>query len=369
MIQGKKILVVTTTDNMIWQFLLPHIEDLKANNNTVECACNETGFWFKEMEKSGLKLHKIDFPRNPLSTKLFKAKKQLCNLVKNNHYDLIICHQPVGGVMGRIAGHKYHIPVIYVAHGFHFFKGCPKKNLIYKAVEKYYSRYTDALVTMNEEDYQAALKFKAKRVYKINGIGVDLSIYHLDENLDCHKHREELGVSEGDFVVISVAEFIKRKNVITLIKAIERINEKSIKLVLCGCGKLEQELRNYVNEKNLNSRVKFAGYRKDISKCIQVCDCLVLASYHEGLPRCIMEAMALGKPVICSDVRGSRDLIKGAGGIIVGIKDIEGYKNAVLTLSQDSAMRETFSNRNMEAIKQYSLENVLQQMRKIYEEM
>lgn len=369
MIQGKKILVVTTTDNMIWQFLLPHIEDLKANGNTVECACNESGFWFKEMEKGGLKLHKIDFPRNPLSTKLFKAKKQLCNLVKNNQYDLIICHQPVGGVMGRIVGHKYHIPVIYVAHGFHFFKGCPKKNLLYKAIEKHYSRYTDALVTMNEEDYQSALKFKAKRVYKINGIGVDLSKYHWDERLDYNKKRCELGVADEDFAVICVAEFIKRKNIIALIKAVELLKDYNIKLVLCGSGKMQQELEQYVKVKGLQDRVKFAGYRKDISKCIQVCDCLALSSYHEGLPRCIMEAMALGKPVVASNVRGSRDLIDNAGGILVSVDDVVGYKNAILTLSQDSAMRETFSNRNMEAIKQYSLENVLQQMKKIYEEI
>ena len=122
MFTGKKVLVVTTTDNMIWQFLLPHIKYLEECGNTVECACNETGFWFKEMENNGIKLHKVEFPRNPLSTKLLKSRKQLFSLVKENKYDLIICHQPVGGVMGRMAGHKFNIPVIYVAHGFHFYK-------------------------------------------------------------------------------------------------------------------------------------------------------------------------------------------------------------------------------------------------------
>ena len=371
MFSGKKVLVVTTTDNMIWQFLLPHIKYLEDCGNTVECACNETGFWFKEMENNGIniKLHKVEFPRNPLSTKLLKSRKQLFSLVKENKYDLIICHQPVGGVMGRMAGHKFNIPVIYVAHGFHFYKGCPKKNLLYKCIEKHYSKYTDALVTMNEEDYQSALKFKAKKVYKINGIGVDLEKYRRDESFDCDTLRKEFGISENDFVIISVAELIKRKNAITLIKAVERLKNSNIILLLCGRGVLQEELQQYVDEHKLSDRVKFLGYRKDVLHCIQISNCLALASFHEGLPRCIMEAMVQGKPLVCSNIRGSKDLVGSDGGILVEPLDVDGFVDAFKKLSTDQNLCDIYGKRNKAVINEYSQNKVLEQMKRVYEEI
>lgn len=371
MIQGKKILVVTTTDNMIWQFLLPHIEDLKANENNVECACNETGFWFKEMGKSGLKLHKIDFPRNPLSTKLFKAKKQLCNLVKNNHYDLIICHQPVGGVMGRIAGHKYHIPVIYVAHGFHFFKGCPKKNLLYKSIEKHYSRYTDALVTMNEEDYQAALKFKAKRVYKINGIGFDEKVYKKSCEDACESLKNELKIEKDDFVCVSIGELNDNKNHIAVLKAIANIQDRThLKYFICGEGKKRKEYQKFIIDNNLQNNIKLLGFRKDIPTILSIADCFIMPSKREGLPRSIMEAEVLGLPCIVSDIRGCRDLvIDNKGGVVLDVNDVELFSSTLKNIMKNTEQRKQYGEFNKQFVKDYTLSIVLQQMRKIYEEI
>jgi len=122
-LKGKKVLVVTTTDNMIWQFLLPSIQMLKDEGATVECACNETGFWFEDIkERAKVDVHKIEFTRSPFSAKNIKGYKKLKALVKENSYDVIYCHQPIGGFMGRLIGKKFKLPVIYVAHGFHFFK-------------------------------------------------------------------------------------------------------------------------------------------------------------------------------------------------------------------------------------------------------
>lgn len=371
MIQGKKILVVTTTDNMIWQFLLPHIKYLEDAGNVVECACNESGFWFKEMEKKGLVLHKIDFPRNPLSTKLIKARKSLFNLIKQNKYDLIICHQPVGGVMGRMVGHKYKIPVIYVAHGFHFFKGCPKKNLVYKAVEKHYSRYTDALVTMNEEDYQSALKFKAKRVYKINGIGFDENVYKRSSLEDCNSLKQELNIEDKDFVCVSIGELNDNKNHIAVLKAIAQMEDKSnFKYLICGEGSNREEYQNFINSNNLQNVVSLLGFRKDIPTILSVANCFIMSSLREGLPRSIMEAEVLGLPCIVSDIRGCRDLvIDGKGGFVIDFSNIDLVTTKINTLKEDKNLCESFGKFNQEFIKDYTLQVVLQQMKNIYEEI
>ena len=370
-LKGKKILVVTTTDNMITQFLIDHIKFLQSEGAQVECACDETDFFFKDLvDKYKFVVHKINFTRFPFTLKNIKARKKLIKLCKEQKYDLIYCHQPVGGVMGRMVGHKLHIPVVYVAHGFHFYKGGPLKNkILYGTIEKHYSRYTDVLVTMNDEDYNASQKMHAKKCVKINGIGVDMTKYKSDPNLDEVAFRKELGVDKEDFVILSIAEFIKRKNVITLIKAVESMNNPRVKLLLCGRGVLKEELERYVADHKLDDRIKFIGYRKDIPQCIQVANVLALASYHEGLPKCIMEAMAQAKPVVCSDIRGSRDLIGGEGGMLLPPTDVAGFAVAFEKLARDKSLCEKYGKRNQKFVQNYSIDKVLEQMKKIFEEL
>jgi glycosyltransferase involved in cell wall biosynthesis len=371
-LKGKKVLVVTSTDNMISQFLIPHIQDMQKMGATVECACNETGFFFDMLKNDyGFVMHRLDIPRKPYSFKIFKAKKQLVKLIEDNHYDLIHCHQPVGSVLARLAGKECKVPVLYIAHGFHFFKGAPIQNmLIYKPIENYCAKMTDALVTMNEEDFNSAKKMKAKKAYKINGIGVDLQKYNVDENFNNEEFRKNLGIKKDDFIVLSVAEFIKRKNIISVIKAIEKTKDKNIKLLLCGRGELENELKSYVFKHNLNSKIFFLGYRKDISHCIQISDAVILVSFQEGLPKCFLEAMALGKPLISSNIRGNRDLIQNnEGGILVNPKDVDDIKRAIETLYGNKALCQKFGERNKKFIQNFSTDVVLEQMRKIYKDI
>lgn len=367
-LNGKKVLVVTSTDNMIWQFLIPHIQDMQKLGATVECACNETGFFFQSLEKeTGLSMHKIDIPRKPLSLKIFKAKKELVKLIKKNKYDLIHCHQPVGGVLARLAGDECGVPVLYVAHGFHFYKGAPFQNNVYKIIEKYLSKRTHSLVTMNDEDYLAAQKMKATKVYKINGIGVELDKYKINEELDEVSFRKSLNVEEDDFVILSVAEFTINKNIISIIKAIEDTPNKKIKLLLCGRGELQERLEEYVNSHNLQNRVQFLGYRKDISNCIQVANAVILVSFREGLPKSFLEAMSVGKPLIGSDIRGIKDLIgNNEGGLLVPPKDCDAIKDAIEKLYANPQLCKTFGSRNEKFIKNFSTERVLEQMREIY---
>ncbi|MBQ3048280.1 MAG: glycosyltransferase [Clostridia bacterium] len=168
MLNNKKILVIATTDNMIWQFLLPHIKHLQSRGNTVECVCAKTGFWFDDIKaQTGVNVFNIDFKRNPISLKNLKGYSQLKKLQKERQYDVVYCQQPVGAVMGRLIGKKFKIPVIYTAHGFHFFKGCPIVNkLVYKTVEKWLSKKYCSLVMIRKDAAVLYLKQKIKRWIK-----------------------------------------------------------------------------------------------------------------------------------------------------------------------------------------------------------
>lgn len=369
---NKKIVVITTTDNMIWQFLIPHINRLKEMGNEVECVCARTGFWFDELkEKYGYVMHEINFKRNPINLANLKGFKKLKKLQQEKHFDLVYCQQPVGGLMGRLLAKKYKIPCIYTAHGFHFYKGCPIQNkLIYKTVEKWLSRYTDALVTINEEDYQSALKMKAKKVFKINGIGVDLSKYAINDKLDKSEFKKSLGLNDDDFVVTSIGELNKNKNTLRLVKVISQINNPKIKYLICGQGPLKDKYVKAIKKYNLQDRVIMLGFRKDIPDILTVSDLYVMPSYREGLPKSMMEAMCYGLPVVASNIRGNSDLLgNNEGGVLVSpTEDVE-FKNAIELLASNKTLYDEFKQRNLNFIKNYDINVVLNQLDKIYKEM
>lgn len=340
MLTSKKIMMITTTDNMIWQFMLPHIKHLQSLGNVVECVCANTGFWFDELKnKHGLVMHEINFGRNPLKFKNIKGYKLLKQLQEERNFDLVYCQQPVGGMMGRLIGKKFNIPVIYTAHGFHFFKGCPLVNkLVYKPVEKWLSKYTDVLITINEEDYQNALKMNAKQVYKINGIGIDDNKIKV-EDFDKVAFKKEIGLNPNDKVVLTISEINKNKNYITMLKTVKRLIEKdkTIKFVSCGTGVWKDKIHTMAVDLGIERNCLFLGYRKDISKILQITDLFFHASFREGLTLSVMEAMSFGVPCVVSNVRGNRDLIvDGKGGFVVEPEDDAAFADKILAILNNS---------------------------------
>lgn len=125
----------------------------------------------------------VPINRSPFSLSNIEAFKQLCRIVKENNVEYIHCNTPVGGLLGRLAGKKCKVrKIIYQAHGFHFYKGAPKKNwIVFYTIEKFLARYSDAIITMNSEDFEAANHFKLRnngKVYNVHGVGIDLSDYN-----------------------------------------------------------------------------------------------------------------------------------------------------------------------------------------------
>ena len=370
---GKKVLIVATTDNMIWQFLIPHIKHLESLGAKVECVCSKTGFWFDELkDKFGFVMHEIPFERSPFKLKNIKCYKQLKKLQKENQYDLIYCQQPVGEFMGALLGRKFHIPVINTAHGFHFFKGCSLKNkILIKTAETWMSRFETALITINDEDFEAAKKMHAKHVYKINGIGFDENKYEPTKETKS-EIRKSLGVADTDFVVCTVAEFIKRKNYPTLLNAIAEAKKtnKNIKLLVCGRGKLEQEIKALINKLNIQDNVLLLGYRKDINRVLLASDVFTIASIHEGLTLSVIEAMSFGLPCVVSNVRGNKDLIdEGKGGFCVSTFDHVAFANKIKYFIENPEQLNKMGNYNKVQSKKYTLDAVKKELEKIYKEI
>jgi glycosyltransferase involved in cell wall biosynthesis len=205
--------------------------------------------------------------------------------------------------------------VIYTAHGFHFHPDQdPMLAAIYRAIERTAARWTDYLITINEADFDEARGFKTidpDRVRHIPGIGVDVDCYAA-EAVDpdaAPAIRRELEIPESAFVILMIAEFGYVKRHLYLLNVLEKVTNRDVVVVFVGEGPLQARIRRAVAARRIGTRVRFAGYRRDIPALLAASDALILVSEREGLPRSVLEAMASGKPVIGTATRGITDAV------------------------------------------------------------
>ncbi len=366
---SKKVLIAATTaKGHINVFHIPYIKMFIKKGWIVDVVTNgDEKVPFASNEYS------VSIKRSPFSVSNVFAIIQMIRLMKKNKYDLVMCHTPMGGVVTRIAAYITNTkPVIYMAHGFHFYKGAPFINaFLFKNIEKILAHCTDCLITINKEDYEAAKKFKLRKngkVYLLYGIGADLDRIKIT-NIDVLSKKQELGIPENAFVVLNVGELINRKNQNSAIKAIGKCKNKNIVLVICGRGKNEFRLRKLTKDLNLEQRIIFCGFRKDVNEIMKAADVFLFPSFQEGLPVSVIEAMASGLPVICSDIRGNRDLINENGGYLVNPLDINKMSYYIDFLYQNPNLRKLFGEYNKKESEKYDLKKIILDMESIIEEI
>lgn len=378
----KKVLMLASVASMIDQFNMQNIAILQEQGYEVHVAANfEQGStsskerveqFKKELKEKNISYFQIDFSRNVANIpQNIKAYKQIKKLLMDNKYEFIHCHSPIGGVCGRLAAKFTNTKVIYTAHGFHFYKGAPKLNwMIYYPIEKVLSYITDILITINKEDYELAKKkMKAKRIEYVPGIGVDINKFE-NVAIDKIKKRKELGLSKDNIVLLSVGELNKNKNHEVIIRALSKLNNSNIHYIIAGRGNLNQYLYELSKSLNIEKQVHLLGFRTDISELYSIADIFCFPSYREGLSLSLMEAMAIGLPVICSKIRGNYDLIQeDKGGYLCNPKDIYTFANRIETLVGDSNIDSEMSVYNKRFIKSFGVDEVKKNMIYIYNQI
>jgi hypothetical protein len=373
-----KILFISNLSNRITSFVTASIEAAHSLDIEFYQAANwgntEISQIQSDEQQYGIHIKSFPFSRNPLSKSNFKAYKELVQFIKTEKIDYIHCNTPTGGLLGRLAGRKCKVKkVIYQAHGFHFYKGAPLKNwLLYYPVEKWLARYTDALITINNEDFERAKKkFKLRnhgKVYYVPGVGIDTTQYNLDEKLREGKRRE-LGLNEGDIAVISMGDLIERKNYDTAIRAIAEANEPKLQYFICGKGPEEEKLKALAESLGVTKQIHFLGFRSDIKELLTAADIFLFTTKQEGLPRSMMEAMASGLPCIASKIRGNTDLLDGTdGGFLCKTTDVSDYAEKLKILASDKDLRKTMGRINLVTIHGFNSETVSKEIVKIYEQ-
>jgi glycosyltransferase EpsD len=365
------VLFCATVDYHFKAFHLPYMKWFKEQGWEVHVAASgEIDLPFTDVK------YNVPIQRSPFNLKNVEAYNELKHIIDKNQYKIIHCHTPMGGVLARLAARTARskgTKVIYTAHGFHFCKGAPWKNwVMYYPIEKLLSKYTDCLITINEEDFNLAQKkFKGPLLQHVPGVGVDTAKFHPISQKEKEERKKSYGYKADDFLLFYAAEFNANKNQNMLIEALALIKDKvpNAKLLLAGEGLLMENCKELSISLGLEKQVDFLGFRKDIEEILPMCDAAVASSLREGLPVNIMEAMACELPVIASLNRGHRELVKNMeNGWVINPEETQEFANKMIYLAQSPDLRNQLGiNGRKKIIKTYSINQILKEKSRIYQ--
>jgi glycosyltransferase involved in cell wall biosynthesis len=374
----KKILVVATLPVTLTSFLLPFVDrfrqlgwqvDAMAQGieDNAECVQSFDHVWT------------VEWSRNPWELSNFFATPQMIKkLVATEGYDIVHVHTPVAAFVTRYAlkNLKKHqqVRVIYTAHGFHFHpQGQPWKNAIFLNLERMAGQWTDHLVTINREDYLAADRHRllpSTQIRYMPGIGIDLDKYNpqLVATADIAQVRQELGLAGSNPLFVAVAEFTPRKRHRDLLQALAKLARPEVHLALAGAGKLLPEMQQLAIDLGIKNQVHFLGKRQDIPILMRAAVATILVSAQEGLPRSVMESLALEVPVIGTKIRGIQELLEDGGGFLVEVGDVAGIARSMAEVLANPSQMPLLGQRGRLRMATYALPQIVKLTEELYTE-
>lgn len=375
----KRLLQITTVPVTLRSFILPFASHFRQLGWRIDAAARKVT---DSVECRTLfdQVFDIDWSRNPLAWgNMTRAMYQIRTLVRREKYDIVHVHTPIAAFITRLAlrslkGRDKPV-VIYTAHGFHFHKGGRLlSNLAFLFLEKLAGRWTDYLVVINREDEAAARRYRIvppERLRYMPGIGIDLNQYAAERvsREDIKRVREELKLEEGQKLFLMVAAFDPGKRHKDAVEALALLRRKEVVLAFAGEGPLRPRIEKLAQSVGVAEQVRFLGFRKDIPALMRASVATVLTSEREGLPRAVMESMALGVPVIGADARGTRDLLESGAGIVVPVGNVLALAEAMQYLINQPEEADRMGKHGLEAIRAYDLANILRLHMELYDEV
>jgi glycosyltransferase involved in cell wall biosynthesis len=371
-----RLLVVATVSETIRGFLLPWAAHYRAKGWQVDALaqgisdCSDCVAAFNQVWE-------VQWSRNPLNPLNVLASRRLRQIAQG--YDLIHVHTPVAAFVTRFAlrdlSRQGKLKVIYTAHGFHFHRnGSRLRNGVFLTLEKLAGRWCDRLVVINHDDQKAALKeglVQPDQLCYMPGIGLNLSHYsdHSVRENDCNQIRQELGLQQGEVLFLAIAELIPRKRHADILQAIAQLRQPQLHLAMAGDGPLSHSLRDLSRQLGLGNQIHFLGFRLDIPQLMSASRASILVSEQEGLPRSVMESLAMGLPVIGSRIRGTEDLLASGGGCLVEMGDVDGIAQAMQWMLDHPDEAAQMGQQGRQQVSPYDISNILARHDALYAEV
>lgn len=373
-----KILQLTTVDLTVKSFLLPLIDGLTNEGYQVHIACAE-GKYTSELKDKGYIVHKIPIERRISIISNFKSLWRLYRLIREERFDVVHVHTAIASVLGRLAAWLNRVPIIvYTVHGFYFHENMPpwKRRLIIW-MERCLCHITHLVLTVSQEDAIDSINEGICTREKVIWIGNGVNLGRFASNQNNIMTRKKLGLNPEDKVIGFVGRLVAEKGVLELIEAMRKLTKvvPNVKLLLVGDTldserdkKTKQIISDMLSNDGLAPHIILTGFLDDIAEVMSTIDVFVLPSHREGLPVTVIEAMASGKPVVATNIRGCREeVVSGSTGLLVPIRNPDTLAKAIITvLSNPKLARKMGKEGRLRANALYNERVVLKKQIKAY---
>jgi N,N'-diacetylbacillosaminyl-diphospho-undecaprenol alpha-1,3-N-acetylgalactosaminyltransferase len=364
-----KIVFLSHLDLNLYLFRLPIMKELVKKGNEVYAVCPR-GEVFDKFQEYGIKVVEYKIDRGSLNIfKEFKTIKNIKEVIKQIHPDILhtFMHKP--NIYGNLTGYENRINTI-TGLGSFFIHNDFKSKIVKNIIEigyKITTKNTKKIIFQNSDDLNYFVNrgiIDKNKAVLIKSSGIDTSEW-TNENINFKK--EELGIVDNKPIVLMIARVIRDKGVAAYIKAAKILKDKAHFLYV---GDIDKGNKNAFMPEWKN--VKYLGFRKDIKELISICDIFVLPSYYrEGVPRTLLEAASMEKPIVTTYSVGCREVVDdGVNGFLVPIKDYKSLAKKIGILIDDKNLREEFGkNSRIKAEKEFDIKIVVNGYLKVYEEI
>lgn len=347
-----KVCQLCAVDFTLKNFLLPLIDGMRAEGWSVAAACS-AGPFVEGMRQRGYAIDTIPIARsmNPLAA--LRSTFALVNYFRRERFDAVHVHTPVAALLGRVAARVAGVPlVIYTAHGFYFHDEMPDaKRYFFVTLERLAGKLTDLLFSQSAEDAADAVKEGIAAAEGVLAIGNGVDVARFDPaTVDRMVVRRSLGIPADAFVIGMIGRQVREKGVAEFLDAARLVVEDypETRFLLVG-ERLESDHAQGIEaefaaaKSALGERLVAPGLRGDIPECLAAMDLFCLPSWREGMPRTIIEAMMMGKPVVATDIRGAREeVVSEQTGILVPTRSPEQLASAMRRFISDKGLGRRF---------------------------
>lgn len=344
-----KVVQVCAVDFTAYHLLAPLLRGCRDAGWTALFACAD-GPLAARLREEGFAHLPVHIPRSISPFQLARATLELADHLRRERPDIVHTHTPVGGIVGRAAARLTGgVRVAHTFHGLPFLEDEPHgvAERAFLVVERFLARGTDLFFSQAAGDCPRALKLGIARASDtvVIGNGVDTHRFRPDGEIRA-RLRARLGIRPGDVVVISVARLVREKGMLELADAALRIANPRVHVFLVGSAlssdrsDVSVQLDVHPVTASFGPRWRRLGYQTDVAELLQASDIFVLATYREGLPRSVIEAMAVGLPVVASDIPACRELVSDEVGLLFPVRDVSALTAALESLIDDPPRRE-----------------------------
>ena len=352
----KKICFVTTASGTLKAFVLNTAKYIHENTDwDITFICNYDK-QFEEKLPDCIHYIPVKMERG-INLGGIKAIAELKRIFKKERFDLIQYSTPNASLYASVAGKLAKVPVrLYCQWGMVFVGFSGIKRRIFKLMEKFICK----LSTWIEPDSKSNLKFsheqglypedKGSVIWNGSASGVNLQKFDISQKSDYRKAiRSQYQIPEDAFVYGFVGRITRDKGINELLSAFKQLSPENSYLILVGSEEINKNIDfDLFNWSKSAENVIYTGSTSVVEQYLSAMDVYILPSYREGFGSCVIEAEAMGLPVIVSNIPGPTDaMLKDETGLVVEKADVKSLKEAMERIRTDGELYQSLASNTL----------------------